>query len=123
MHFLLKTYLFLKNLGGLLMSVLNAILLIVISLFSYNLLKIFVFSNIKINKWIILIGFIVCSGSSIVIKLPVLAMYFVQWLYFILILWFVDLLVDERREKRKNKNKKVIQNRPKPKPNRVKTNK
>ncbi len=105
------------------MSVLNAILLIVISLFSYNLLKIFVFSNIKINKWIILIGFIVCSGASIVIKLPVLAMYFVQWLYFILILWFVDLLVDERREKRKNKNKKVIQNRPKPKPNRVKTNK
>lgn len=105
------------------MSFLNTILLVVISLFSFNLLKIFVFSNIKINKWIILIGFIVCSGISIVVKLPPLAMYFIQWLYFILILWFVDILVDERREKRKNKNKKVIQNRPKPKPNRAKSNK
>lgn len=105
------------------MSFLNTILLVVISLFSFNLLKIFVFSNIKINKWIILIGFIVCSGISIVVKLSPLAMYFIQWLYFILILWFVDILVDERREKHKNKNKKVIQNRPKPKPNRAKSNK
>lgn len=105
------------------MPFVSMILLIVISLISYNLLKIFVLSNIKINKWIPLIGFLVFSGSTLFIKFPMIVMYLVQWLYFILILWFVDIFVDERREKRKNKNKKVIENRPKPKPNRVKTNK
>lgn len=105
------------------MPFVSMILLIVISLISYNLLKIFVLSNIKINKWILLIGFLVFSGSTLFIKFPMIVMYLIQWLYFILILWFVDIFVDERREKRKNKNKKVIENRPKPKPNRVKTNK
>ncbi len=105
------------------MPVASMILLIVISLISFNLLKIFVFSNIKINKWILLIGFIILSSSTLFVKFPTIVMYLIQWLYFILILWFVDILVDERREKRKNKNKKVIENRPKPKPNRVKSNK
>jgi len=47
-------------------------------------------------------------------------MYIIQWLYFVLILWFVDLFVDNRRRRLMNKNNKVMQNKPKVKPNRIK---
>lgn len=102
---------------------LSIILFVFISLISYNLLKIFVLSNIKVNKWIILILFLLVIGASFFVNLPLFVMYIIQWLYFILILWFIDIFMDECREKIKNKNKKVIQNRPKPKPNRAKMNK
>lgn len=96
------------------------ILFVLVSLISYNLLKIFVLSNLKINKWVVLGLFLIVVGLSFSITLPVFLTYIVQWLYFILILWFVDIFVDDRREKIKNKNKKVIKNRPKPKKARMK---
>lgn len=96
------------------------ILFVLVSLISYNLLKIFVLSNFKINKWIVLGLFLIVVGLSFSITLPVFLTYIVQWLYFVLILWFVDIFVDDRREKIKNKNKKVIKNRPKPKKARMK---
>lgn len=105
------------------MKFFGVILFILISLITYNLLKIFVLSNLKVNKWILLILSIVVVVASFFVKVPVFVMYMIQWLYFILILWFVDVFVDEYRENKKNKNKKVIQNKPKPKPNRAKVNK
>lgn len=105
------------------MTFLRIIIFVIISLMSYNLLKIFFLSNIKINKWIILALFLFVSIGSFFINVPTFFMYVIQWLYFVLILWFVDLFMDDRREKIKNKNRKVIQNKPKPKPNRAKLNK
>lgn len=102
------------------MSILTTVLFVLVSLITYNLLKIFVLSNIKINKWIILsTGIIICIVSFF-LKVPAFIMYLIQWVYFVLILWFVDIYVDDRREKIKNKNKKVITNKPKVKPNRIK---
>ncbi len=105
------------------MKFFGVILFILISLITYNLLKIFVLSNLKVNKWILLILSIVVVVVSFFIKVPAFVMYMIQWLYFVLILWFVDVFVDEYRENKKNNNKKVIQNKPKPKPNRAKVNK
>lgn len=105
------------------MKFFGIILFILISLITYNILKIFVLSNLKVNKWILLTLSILVVVASFFIKVPVFVMYMIQWLYFVLILWFVDVFVDEYRENKKNKNKKVIQNKPKPKPNRAKVNK
>lgn len=102
------------------MNFFTLILFVLVSLISYNLLKIFVLSNFKINKWVVLGLFLIVIGLSFSITLPVILIYIAQWLAFILILWFVDIFVDDRREKIKNKNKKVIQNRPKPKKSRMK---
>ena len=102
------------------MNILRAVLFILITLLSFNLLKIFVFSQIKINKWLVFSGILILVGLSLYLKLPIFVLYIVQLVYVILILWFMELFIEERREKRKNKNKKVIQNRPKPKENRMK---
>lgn len=102
------------------MNFFTLILFVLVSLISYNLLKIFVLSNFKVNKWVVLGLFLIVIGLSFSITLPVILIYIAQWLAFILILWFVDIFVDDRREKIKNKNKKVIQNRPKPKKSRIK---
>lgn len=98
------------------------VLFVIVTLITYNLLKIFVLSNLKINKWIILtLGIVVCA-LTIFIKVPIFIMCLLQWVYFVLILWFVDICVQERRIKQKNKNKKVMVNKPKVKPNRIKNN-
>lgn len=102
------------------MNFFTVILFVLVSLISYNLLKIFILSNLKINKWVVLGLLLIVVGLSFSITLPVFLTYVVQWLYFILILWFIDIFIDDRREKIKNKNKKVIQNRPKPKKSRMK---
>lgn len=102
------------------MNLITVVLLILVSIVSYNLLKIFVFSNFKINKWVVFGIFLIILGLSFSITLPKILMYIIQWLYFVCLLWFVDIFVDDRREKLKNKNKKVIQNRPKPKKSRMK---
>ena len=102
------------------MNFLSIVLFILFSLITYNLLKIFVLSNIKVNAWLILsLGIILCV-VSLFLKVPTFVMYIIQWLYFVLILWFVDLFVDNRRKRLRNKNNKVMQNKPKVKPNRIK---
>lgn len=102
------------------MKIFTLVLFILVSIITYNLLKIFVLSNFKINKWVVLGLFLVVFGLSFSIRIPIFLMYIVQWLYFILILWFLDIYLDDRREKLKIKNKKVIKNRPKPKKSRMK---
>ncbi len=103
-------------------NILTMVLFVIVTLITYNLLKIFVLSNLKINKWIILtLGIVVCA-LTIFIKVPIFIMCLLQWVYFVLILWFVDICVQERRIKQKNKNKKVMVNKPKVKPNRIKNN-
>ncbi len=102
------------------MNFLSIVVFILFSLITYNLLKIFVLSNIKVNAWLILsLGIILCV-VSLFLKVPTFVMYIIQWLYFVLILWFVDLFVDNRRRRLRNKNNKVMQNKPKVKPNRIK---
>ncbi|BAK56968.1 hypothetical protein SFBM_1207 [Candidatus Arthromitus sp. SFB-mouse-Japan] len=102
------------------MNFLSIVVFILFSLITYNLLKIFVLSNIKVNAWLILsLGIILCV-VSLFLKVPTFVMYIIQWLYFVLILWFVDLFVDNRRKRLRNKNNKVMQNKPKVKPNRIK---
>lgn len=102
------------------MKFLGIISFIVLSFVSYNLLKIFVLSNLKINKWIVMVLFLISFGGSLFVNLPSYVMYIIQWVYIVLLLWFIDLYMDDRREKIKNKNKRVIKHRPKPNPNRVK---
>ncbi len=102
------------------MNFLSIVVFILFSLITYNLLKIFVLSNIKVNAWLILsLGISLCV-VSLFLKVPTFVMYIIQWLYFVLILWFVDLFVDNRRNRLRNKNNKVMQNKPKVKPNRIK---
>ncbi len=102
------------------MNFLSIVVFILFSLITYNLLKIFVLSNIKVNAWLILsLGISLCV-VSLFLKVPTFVMYIIQWLYFVLILWFVDLFVDNRRRRLRNKNNKVMQNKPKVKPNRIK---
>ncbi|WP_042294862.1 hypothetical protein [Candidatus Arthromitus sp. SFB-mouse-NL] len=102
------------------MNFLSIVVFILFSLITYNLLKIFVLSNIKVNAWLILsLGISLCV-VSLFLKVPTFVMYIIQWLYFVLILWFVDLFVDNRRKRLRNKNNKVMQNKPKVKPNRIK---
>lgn len=102
------------------MNFLSIVVFILFSLITYNLLKIFVLSNIKVNAWLILsLGISLCV-VSLFLKVPTFVMYIIQWLYFVLILWFVDLFVDNRRNRFRNKNNKVMQNKPKVKPNRIK---
>lgn len=104
------------------MSILSIILFVLTTLITYNLLKIFLLSNVKANKWLVLsIGIVVLVGSFFV-SLPTFIMYLIQWVYFVLILWFVDIYMQERKIKLKNKNKKVMVNKPKVKPNRIKNN-
>ncbi|EIA30266.1 hypothetical protein SFB5_037G0, partial [Candidatus Arthromitus sp. SFB-5] len=92
------------------MNFLSIVVFILFSLITYNLLKIFVLSNIKVNAWLILsLGIILCV-VSLFLKVPTFVMYIIQWLYFVLILWFVDLFVDNRRKRLRNKNNKVMQN-------------
>lgn len=90
----------------------------------YNLLKIFVLSKYKPNKWIIFaIALAILTGSNPAKlgynTIPGLA---VSAVFAIFVLWFVDLFKDDRLEMKNVKGKKDIKMRPKAKPNRVKNN-
>lgn len=102
------------------MTILTIVVLILASIVSYNLLKIFFLSNLKINKWVVFGIFLIVLGLSLSITLPKALVYIVDWLQLVILMWFIDIFVEDRREKLKNKNKKVIQNRPKPKKSRMK---
>ena len=67
------------------MNFLSIVVFILFSLITYNLLKIFVLSNIKVNAWLILsLGISLCV-VSLFLKVPTFVMYIIQWLYFVLI--------------------------------------
>ncbi|WP_315120679.1 hypothetical protein [uncultured Clostridium sp.] len=91
---------------------------------SYNLLKIFVLSKYKPNKWIIFAVAIAVLTSTNMAKisyntLPGLA---ASAIFAMAVLWFVDLFNDDRLDMKKEK-KSDVKIKPKAKPNRVKNNK
>ncbi|QAA33855.1 hypothetical protein [Clostridium manihotivorum] len=97
--------------------VLFLILFAIIVLAVFNLLKIFVLSKLKVNKWIVLALAIIAFVLPIVLRIqgnivtPVFSGIFV-----ILLLWFIDL----QQGRIKKKDEKKVNIRPKAKPNRVK---
>lgn len=103
------------------------LVMIVVILSLYNLLKIYVLENIKVNKWVVL------TLAAIVFLLPNIIwvkqmqarpwlMYIQSGVFLILFLWFMDLagLSNRQVSNRGNKNNTIIK--AKPKPNRVNKN-
>lgn len=122
----------LKELGGInmpawLTALLKILVFSAVILVVFNLLKIYVFSKIRVNKWIVLtVGLLVFLLPIFItavmrIKLsPVILNYIQMPLFVILFLWYMDLIgVGATRNVDRNK-KDNIKIRPKAKPNRVK---
>lgn len=74
-------------------QILNTILLIVLVIMTHNLLKIFVLSKIKVDKWLVLGGAIVFLGTGIfaAINSKVWLLYLSVFLASNFALWFMDL--------------------------------
>lgn len=99
------------------MRVLFLILFAIIVLAVFNLLKIFVLSKLKVNKWIVLALAIIAFVLPIVLRIQGnIATPVFSGLFVILLLWFIDL----QQGRMKKKDEKKVNIRPKAKPNRVK---
>ncbi|WP_160677927.1 hypothetical protein [Clostridium sp. C8-1-8] len=99
------------------MRVLFLILFAIIVLAVFNLLKIFVLSKLKVNKWIVLALAIIAFVLPIVLRIQGnIATPVFSGLFVILLLWFIDL----QQGRIKKKDEKKVNIRPKAKPNRVK---
>jgi hypothetical protein len=99
------------------MRVLFLILFAIIVLAVFNLLKIFVLSKLKVNKWIVLALAIIAFILPIVLRIQGnIATPVFSGLFVILLLWFIDL----QQGRIKKKDEKKVNIRPKAKPNRVK---
>lgn len=96
----------------------------IVILVIYNLLKIYVFSKIKVNKWIVLTSAVIIFMVPIILPLNLpwnLWTYIPSGIFVILLLWFMDLSGFSGRSRYENKNKKnEIVMKPKAKPNRIK---
>ncbi|CAM2944012.1 hypothetical protein HAHI6034_09165 [Hathewaya histolytica] len=116
-----------------LMALLSTLLFAAIGFVIFAFLREFVFSKVKVNKWIILsitILIVVLTSYFGVSGKSILGRYILPTIYVIFFLWFLDTsglfnAVESKGktyEQNKNRKKDVI--RPKAKPNRVKnTNK
>ncbi|MCY6960607.1 hypothetical protein [Clostridium brassicae] len=102
--------------------------LVIITIFIYNVLKVYVLENIKVNKWIPLIA------ALVVLFIPQLAwpglrnsyLYYVQTcIFLIFFLWFMDIVgfTKNSSSNRNNNNKNSTIIRSKAKPERVNKNK
>lgn len=104
----------------------------IIMLVVYNLLKTYVLSKIKVNKWIVLAAAIVLFIAPVLIwrDMPgYVRNYVLPGIFVVLFLWFMDLsgFIKKRNVSKTNyttasskkDNKKDIVIRPKAKPNRV----
>ncbi|MEW9096928.1 MAG: hypothetical protein AB2417_17770 [Clostridiaceae bacterium] len=103
---------------------LKLLALVLVVIISYNLLKIFVLSKYKLNKWIVFAVALAVLTTTNMAKIdyttiPGMAS---SAIFAIILLWFVDLFNDDRLEMKKEK-KKDVKIKPKAKPNRVKNNK
>lgn len=101
------------------------LLTVIITLFTYSILKAYVLDKIKISKWVVLgLGLIVMFvPAAIYPKMlqNVFLRYFQTYLFLVLFLWFLDLMGWSGRarvNKKENDKNEVI--RSKAKPNRVK---
>ncbi|WP_034868583.1 hypothetical protein [Clostridium lundense] len=91
---------------------------------AYNLLKVFVLSKYKPNKWIIFAIAIAILTTPTMIKPgfnTTIGGMVVSGVFVVLILWFMDLFNDDRLTTKNKKNDVKIK--PKAKPNRAKNNK
>ncbi|SHF10913.1 hypothetical protein [Clostridium fallax] len=100
---------------SILLNLLPIIFFALIVIVLFNILKIFVFSKITINKWIVLAASIVAFIIPIVIGVNqrIVTLIF-SGIFVILFLWFLDLLQYGPKKEKKIKIK------PKAKPNRIK---
>ncbi|PRR78358.1 hypothetical protein CLLI_17850 [Clostridium liquoris] len=90
----------------------------------YNLLKVFVLSKYKPNKWVIFAIAIAILTTPTMVKPgfnTTAGGMVVSGIFVVLILWFIDLFNDDRLAMKNKKNDVKIK--PKAKPNRVKNNK
>lgn len=114
-------------------QILSMLAFAIVVLIIYNVLKIYVLKNIKINKWLVLGIALVCFVIPMFVwpTMPIfVSRYVVPGIFVILFLWFMDLsgFMKKRNvsktnttsniSKKDKKNDIVI--RPKAKPNRVK---
>lgn len=98
----------------------------IILIVGYNLLSKYLFSKIKINKWVVLVigvvvYFIPPIFTSLGAKLNIYVSYSFSIVFAIILLWFFDLMGWTRNKalyKAKKKDEVIIK--PKAKPNRVK---
>lgn len=108
-------------------ALLRVLVFSVVILVVFNLLKIYVLSKIKVNKWIILIAGVIVFILPIFvtavmgIKLsPIILNYIQMPLFVILFLWYMDVIgIGTTRNINRNR-KDDIKIKPKAKPNRVK---
>lgn len=105
-------------------TLLYVIIFSVIMLIAYNLLNIFVFSKLKVNKWIILgaavLVFFLPAILGVNLQGNLIASIIQSGLFVILFLWFMEISGFKAR-KRDKKEKIII--RPKAKPNRIREKK
>jgi hypothetical protein len=104
------------------------LILVVIVLVIYNLLKLYVLDNIKINKWIILAIALVVYIVPIVVwpeRMTGVLKYIQTGIFLIFFLWFMDLIGFSSRGKGTPTKREIQKNnviKAKAKPNRVKNN-
>jgi hypothetical protein len=105
------------------------LIVVIIVILGYNLLKLYVLDNIKINKWIVLgisIGVFLIPNIVWPGKVTGILQYIQTAIFLLFFLWFMDLIGLSGRGKRKVVNKNEIQKnnviRAKAKPNRIKNN-
>lgn len=115
--------------AGWLKLILKIIGLTIVVLIVYNLLKVYVLSKFKANKWIVLILAIIALFMPGVLKVNGVNVennilgYILSVICVVLFLWFLDLIGcnAEGIEKKKQKKEEIVI-RPKAKPNRIKYN-
>jgi uncharacterized membrane protein YhfC len=109
-----------------------------VALIAYNVLRVYVFSKLKVNKWIILgiaIAIFLLQNILAATYRNTILDYVLSFIFIILFLWFFDMTrygANNPRNKKpeykivpykKDKNKKDVVIKPKAKPNRIKNNK
>lgn len=96
----------------------------VIMLMAYNMLNIFVFSKLKVNKWIVLVAAILVFFLPALLRVNLqgnlIATILQSGIFVILFLWFMDISGFRGRKTPKKENVII---KPKAKPNRIKRDK
>lgn len=101
------------------------LLMVVVILLIYNVLKVYVLENIKVNKWVILIiSAVIFAGPNLIWpgKIKGVVQYIQTGVFLIFFLWFMDLVGMSGRRAVKKEDTKNATIRTKAKPNRVKNN-
>ncbi|MDP4089056.1 MAG: hypothetical protein Q8930_07270 [Bacillota bacterium] len=103
------------------LDVLLMFLLLVVILVVFNVLKVFVFDKVHINKWLILLAAVLFAVLPGVLNLPQGRYWTLLYMPFSIIpaLWFVNLMFFAKKDVKEVKKIKI---KPKAKPNRVKNN-